>query len=622
MSKIERSVSAQSNLFECEEENAVNERENSGRVDEEITLFAQKKLRQREYDYVENKQNGNIENLQVTGVGLLSKIQNLENRFAFAFTKFRVSELSIGNIELSKFVAELDEQVQLCFAEMKQFCTLYSFANLKGTCGYYDLEILGSSDLISQKQQLCSPYQERFDMVKELSEKLLEIEKLKSDNLLKEHELEGLRYSQKELETWIYSAEKEKSQLEEDMDIMRREVVVTAKFFDDLRSEMVELNSNMDSKISPNKILKKKSFELEDEKQEVKVYSSELEEEDLLLSDQLCGLEEKIMYLIDEKESYHIERKSPEFDAIDFKDEIITRLEDEIEVERLVIRRKMEEVQRQWFEVRVECDYLKVENLKLIKECSMLQKENGELWKQKTKLNEYCTVLETELNKVDNLQRKNQLLEEEILAQLQKKLQLQKVILALKETISETKSENEMLEASFRMLSREHEELEAKTTLFVQKILNSCKRRRVALEEGLETYEALPENELIDDKQNSNTENPRFIGVELAEALELFCLIFSNMKPGLPKVSRARDAKTISTSAVIIYRTNSTLKVSHVDVPGKSTDEGGAGNDRRECKVSLPKIEMSALQCIKYAEVDAVTPPTRTLLGFESNVSH
>ncbi|XP_039022220.1 CDK5 regulatory subunit-associated protein 2-like [Hibiscus syriacus] len=497
MSKIGRSVSAQSNLFESEEENAVNERENSHWVDEETTLFVQKKLRQSDYDHVGNKQNCNIENVQVTGVGLMSKIQNLENRFASAFTEFRVSDLSVGNIELSKFVAELDEQVQLCFSEMKQLCTLYSFANLKGISCYYDFEILGSLDLICQKQQLCSPYQEPFDMVKELSEKLLEIEKLKSDNLLKEHELEGLRQCQKELETWIYSVEKEKSQLEEDMEIMRREVVVTTKFLDDLRSEMMELNCNTDTKISANKILIKKSFELEDEKQEVKVYSSELGEENLLLSDQLCGLEEKIMYLIDEKNSYHMEGKCPDFDAMDFKDEIIKRLEDEIEVERLVIRQKMNEMQRQWFEVQVECDYLKVENLKLIEECSMLQEENGELWKQKTKLNEHCMVLEIELNKVDNLQRNNQLLEEEILAQLQKKLQLQKEILALKETISETKSENEMLEASFRMLSREHEEHEAKTTLFVQKILNSCRCRRVALEEALGTHEALPENELV-----------------------------------------------------------------------------------------------------------------------------
>ncbi|KAK8579702.1 hypothetical protein V6N13_142871 [Hibiscus sabdariffa] len=492
MPKIERSVLAQSNLFESEEENAVSGRENGHRLDE-TTLFVQKKLRQRECDYVDNK---NIENLQVMGVGLLSKIQNLENRFASAFAKFRASEWPVGNIELSKFVAELDEQVQLCLAELKQLSTLYSFANLKATSGYYNLEILGSLDLISQKKQLCSPYQEGFDLVKELSEKLLEIEKLKSDNMLKENELEGLRHCQKELETWIFSVEKEKSQLEEDMEIMRREVVVTTKFLDDLRSEMMELNSNMDSKICTNQILIKKSFELEDEKQEVKVYLSELEEENLLLSDQLCGLEEKIMYLIDEKESYHMEGQSPEFDAMDFKDEMMKRLEDEIEAERLVIRQKMEEVQRQWFEVQVECDYLKVENLKLVEECSMLQKENGELWKQKTKLNEHCTVLQIESNKVDNLQRNNQLLEEEILAQLQKKLQLQKEILALKETISETKSENEMLEASFRMLSRDHEELEAKTTLFIQKILNSCKCRRVALEEALGNHEALPEKEL------------------------------------------------------------------------------------------------------------------------------
>ncbi|KAK9046828.1 hypothetical protein V6N11_052702 [Hibiscus sabdariffa] len=533
--------------------------------------------------HVDNKQNCNIENLQVMGVGLLSKIQNLENRFASAFAEFRASKWPVGNIELSKFVAELDEQVQLCLAELKQLSTLCSFANLKATSGYYNLEILGSLDLISQKKQLCSPYQEGFDLVKELSEKLIEIEKLKSDNMLKENELEGLRHCQKELETWIFSVEKEKRQLEEDMEIMRREVVVTTKFLDDLRSEMMELNCNMDSKISTNQILIKKSFELEDEKQEVKVYLSELEEENLLLSDKLCGLEEKIMYLIDEKESYHTEGQSPEFDAMDFKDEIIKRLEDEIEAERLVIRQKMEEVQRQWFEVQVECDYLKVENLKLVEECSMLQKENGELWKQKTKLNEHCTVLQIESNKVDNLQRNNQLLEEEILAQLQKKLQLQKEILALKETISETKSENEMLEASFRMLSRDHEEREFPLKK-PWELMKLCRKRSWPRLGGKITYSLM----YIDDKQNSYTENPRFIGVVLAEALKANDMYKTRLKRWACQKHPGLFFEDIS---------------SDVDVPGKSTDEDGAGKGGRECKVSMLEIEVSAMY--QTSEIDA-----------------
>ncbi|XWS66249.1 hypothetical protein CRYUN_Cryun05aG0183400 [Craigia yunnanensis] len=535
MAKMERSVLAVDNIFEFEEENVVNERENSQQLAEETILFVQKKLHQRDFENVDKKQNCNIKNLHVIGVGLLAKIQNIKNGLACAFTESRISELPVGNIEMSKLVADLDEQIQLCLVKLKQLCTLCSCTNPKGTCGYDDLEILKSLDLIIQKQNLSSPYQEDSDLVKELSAKLFEIEKLKSDNLHKENELEALRHRQKELETQIYSVEKEKSQMEENMEIMRREVVVTAKFLDDLRSEMMELDSNRDSQISANKILTKKSSELENGKQEVEVYLSEQEEENLLLSEQLCGSEEKIIYLTDERESCHMELQTSESEAINFKDEIIRRLEDEMEVQRVVMRQKMEEMHRQWLEVQEECEYLKIENIKLIEECSMLQKANGELRKQKMELNERCIVLEEDLKesekvfsniliKVDNLQRENQLLEEEILAQLQKKVLLQDAILHLKETISEIKFENEMLEASFVMLSRDYEELEAEVTLFVQKIFNSCRCGKVALEEALGTQEALLKSELADiqadNQQNCNTESPQFLGVELAEVLE------------------------------------------------------------------------------------------------------
>ncbi|XP_022743350.1 structural maintenance of chromosomes protein 3-like isoform X2 [Durio zibethinus] len=509
MAKMEKSVLAKDNMFEFEEENIVNERENSQQSAEETILLVQKKLHQLEFENVDKKQNCNIENLHVIGVDLLSKIQNLDNGFARAFTESRISELPVGNIEMSKLFAELIERIQLCLAELKQLSTLSSCANPRGTCAYDDLEILKSSDLISQKQQLSSPNQEDSHLVKELSTKLFEIEKLKSDNLHKENELEALRHRQKELETQICSVEKEKSQLEENMEIMRREVVVTAKFLDDLRSEMMELNSNRDCQISANKILAKKYSELENGKQEVEVYLSEVEEENLLLSERLCGLEENLIYLTDERESCYMDLQNSESELMNSKDEIIRRLEDEMEVQKVVMRQKMEEMHRQWLEVQEECEYLKIENFKLIEECSMLQKANGQLRMQKMELNEHCIVLEADLeesgkvfsnmlNKVDNLQRENQLLEEEILAQLQKKALLQDAILALKETISEIKFENEMLEASFVMLSRDYEELEAELSLSVQKFFNSCCCGKVALEDALGTQEALLKSDLAD----------------------------------------------------------------------------------------------------------------------------
>ncbi|GMI80574.1 hypothetical protein HRI_001726700 [Hibiscus trionum] len=565
MAKLEKPVLAEDSLYGFKQGNAVNETENSEQLAEEAATFVQKMLHRREFENVDEMHNCNIEDLHVTGVDLLSKIHNLENRFVRAFVESRISELPI---------AEFDQQIQLCLAELKQLCTLYSIANPKGGHGFDSLEILRSSDLISQTQQI-PPCLEDSDLVKELSAKLIEIEKLKSDNLVKDNELKALQHRQKELEAHIYSVEEQKSQLEENMEIMRREIVVMAKFLDDLRSEMLELDSNMDSRISAEKILAKKASKPEDGKQEIDVYLSELEEGNILLSEGLCALEEKLMYPNDKSEYCRMELQIPEFDAMNFKDELIRRLEDEMEVQWFVMRQKIEEMQRQWLVVQEECDYLKIENLKLVEECSMLQKENDDMRKQTTELNVRCTVLEVELKESENLQRENQLLEEEILAQLQKKVLLQDEILSLKETMSEIKFENEILETSFVMLSRDYEELEAETMLFVQKITSSCRCDKVSLEDALGTQETFLKNEQayiqVGNERNWDTES-QFMGVELAEVLEVDDLYKAQLKSLLPNY--------IST---------------HIDIPANSTGETAGINDSHECKAPILEIEMSAM---------------------------
>ncbi|OMO87258.1 hypothetical protein CCACVL1_09164 [Corchorus capsularis] len=595
MAKMEKSVLAEENFSEFEEENAVRGGENSRQFDEETTFSVQKRVHQCQYENVDNKQKCNIKNLQVIGVDILSMIQNLEIGFASAFARSGISDAPVGNTDMSELVSELYEQIQLCLSELKQLCSYYSFADPEGTC-YNDVGVLESLDLIRQNQQSSSPYQEDSDLGKELSAKIFEIVKLKSDNLLKEIELEALRHRQKELETQVSSVEKEKSQLEENMEIMRREVAVTAKFLDDLRSEMMDLDGNMDSQISANRILVKKSSELGNGKQEAQVHVSELEEENLLLSDRLSQLEEQLRYLTDERESLYMEVQTPESEAMKFKDEKI-RSEDEMEAHKVDRKQKIEEMQKQWSEVQEECEYLKTENRKLIEECGVLQKANGELRKENMELHERCLAWETEskesekvfsniLNKVVNLQRENQLLEEEILAQLQKKILLQDEILALKETISDTKFENEMLEASFVMLSRDYEELEAETTFFVQKIVNTCKCSKVTLEEALGIRETWLKNKLadsmrenhiqVDDNQNCNNESATFMGIELAEALEADDMCNAQLNSLLSKE----------------------LSI-HLDVPEKSTGEGAAAAKER-CLLLTVEQDSEHISSVKH----------------------
>ncbi|XVF23469.1 hypothetical protein REPUB_Repub13aG0041600 [Reevesia pubescens] len=418
-----------------------------------------------------------------------------KNQPALAFTESRISE-SLAAVEISKLLAELDEQVQLSFADLKRQYALNSHANPEGTFCSDDSEILKITDVISQKQQvemilnnfvqLKEFFRERSSVgdeeyskeatgsavkadgiLDEFAEKISEIEKLKSDNLLKEDELEALRHHQKELEVQVSFVQKEKSQLEENIEIMLQEGAVAAKCLDDLRSEMMVLNNNMDSQISANKILVKKSSELESGKQELEVHLSELEEENVQLSERICGMEAQLRYLTDERESCRLELQNSESQAMNFKEEII-RLENEMEAQKVDMRQKMEEMQNRWLEVQEECEYLKIVNPKLqstteslIEECSMLQKANGELRKQKLELHEHCAVLEAELkesenvfsnmvNEVDALEEKYSTMLEEI-ASKEKALNLELEVL-----LQENKKQKEKLVLEESLLNQKY----------------------------------------------------------------------------------------------------------------------------------------------------------------------
>ncbi|PPD80812.1 hypothetical protein GOBAR_DD22260 [Gossypium barbadense] len=368
-------------------------------------------------------------------------------------TEIQSKESSISEspdaIEISTLLAELDEQIQLSLADLKR---------PEGT-DFDDSEILKSKNSTSQKQQVeiilknfvqlkqfCREgtvgiggySKEASDLGKQLSDKISEIGKLKSDNLLKEDELVAIRHHQKELEAQVSSLQKEKIQLEENIEIMLGEGAVTAKCLDDFRSKMMVLNSNMDSQISTNKILVKKSEELESGKQELEFHLSELEEENLQLSERISGLEAQLRYLTDERESHRLELQNSESQAMELKGEI-TRLENEIEAQKVDMRQKMEEMQ---------------------KRC-VLQKANRELRKQKAELNEHCAVLEAELKESEkvfsNMTSEVEALEEKYSSMLEEIASKEKALnLELEALLEENKKQKEKLVLEESLLNQKY----------------------------------------------------------------------------------------------------------------------------------------------------------------------
>ncbi|GFZ14602.1 hypothetical protein Acr_24g0007920 [Actinidia rufa] len=231
------------------------------------------------------------------------------------------------------------------------------------------------------------------DLTKELLAKTSQIGELNAngDCLLKEEEIEALRHHQSDLETQVSDLRKIKEQAEENMEIMQRE------------SDLIVVRSSTESHVSDNKVLERKSMELESAKCELELHVAQLEEENVHLSERISGLEAQLRYLTDKREASRLELQHSESCVMGLQADV-RRLENEMEVQKVSMKQKTENMQKRWLEAQEECEYLKKANPKLqataeslIEECSSLQKSNRELRQQKIELQERCTVLEEEL---------------------------------------------------------------------------------------------------------------------------------------------------------------------------------------------------------------------------------
>lgn len=174
-----------------------------------------------------------------------------------------------------------------------------------------------------------------------------------------------------------------------------------------LQNEKVNLEGDVDviqeSHISTVNIHATELSELKISKKEVEVHLSELEKDNVHLSERICGLEAQLRYMTDERESSRLELQNTESCLINLQEEI-RRLERDLEIQKDDHKKNMDAMKKQWLEVLEECEYLKVANLNvqtttesLVSECSLLQKSVGDLKKQKMELNFNYALLEAEL---------------------------------------------------------------------------------------------------------------------------------------------------------------------------------------------------------------------------------
>ncbi|KAL7264956.1 hypothetical protein ACSBR1_002835 [Camellia fascicularis] len=269
-------------------------------------------------------------------------------------------------------------------------------------------------DYISKENNLCHSIQEleslNIDLEanltcleKELNEQRSEMEKLEASLFSREEEIGFLRQCRGELEAQNSDLEKEKTQLEENVEIVLKESNITSNCLDDLRNDLMKLNNSVESHVLANKILERKCSELESQKQELELHLSDLEKENVQLLERISGLEDQLRYMTDERESYRLEIENSKSVALSLQVEI-GRLEIEMETEKLNLIHKLHDMQNQRSEAQEECENLRIAYQKLqvsaeslIEECNTLQKADEQLRRQKMELHELCTHLETEL---------------------------------------------------------------------------------------------------------------------------------------------------------------------------------------------------------------------------------
>ncbi|CAL9069647.1 uncharacterized protein LOC135653093 [Musa acuminata AAA Group] len=225
-----------------------------------------------------------------------------------------------------------------------------------------------------------------------------------SDLLLKEQEIDRLKHSNKELEDLISYLQKEKCQLEEDFASLRRESSDTSKHLEHVEHDLMVLTGQIEYHVSSNKALERKSMELESCKNELELHVSELEQDNVKLSERISGLEAQLRYITNEKESNRLELEDTISLIEELKDEV-EQQRDEMEMQKAELKQKLQETQKRLSEALEESDISRRSNLKLqatienlIEECNSLQNLTGDLKRQKLELHERITRLEVDLN--------------------------------------------------------------------------------------------------------------------------------------------------------------------------------------------------------------------------------
>lgn len=418
------------------------------------------------------------------------------------------------------------------------------------------------------------------NMLTELSQKVSEIEKLEADLLSKEAESITLIHNQRELEVQISDLEMRKNQLEENYQTAQMESSVTSKCMDDLRNDLAVLGSSLDSHVSANKILERKTSELEIEKRGLECKIIELEQERLQLQERVSSLDIQVRQLKEENEFYESELKDSESAIANLKIQIRS-LELDMVAQESNLKQELHDTQDQLLETQRDCEFLRRDNqelhssaLRLGEECKILQTLNKELKKKELELHEQCSQLEAQFQEseesfcqfskriealeenlasmLESFSLKEKILQSELDALLQEnrtekeKLNRQETLWDEKhlEMSSELKNMQEEAEFLTRQISavvEEKKKVESEASSKISRLLADKTQLEKTLQEAYHKIE-LSESELNTVKEGSQREVQRLMS-EVATSEQSQVLLKSEHKKLLKQMASYRKAE-------------------------------------------------------------------------------
>ena len=365
--------------------------------------------------HMENEQlRSSMEELQATDAVLMSKhhqkgqIQRqaeLEDELKFhkesnASLSLQLKKTQESNLELVSILQELEETIE------KQRLEIVSFSEKTSSVKNRESPEFGTFQNGRNDSQLKREIGNLKAKIEELERECAELSKENWERTIKGKEPKKERKSlqQNDMRNDLSPRlQVEKSMLVECLGITLIDCNISSICLEDMNQEMETLNARLNSHILANKLLERKSQNLEKSKDELELHIKDLEEEILVQSERISSLEAQQRYLTNAKASGRLELENSKNQVMELKDEI-QKLKAGREEEKGELKQKLQVTQGRLSEAEEETEYLTRSNSqlqataeRLIEECNSLQRLVSDVKRQKLELHEHSSLLEFQL---------------------------------------------------------------------------------------------------------------------------------------------------------------------------------------------------------------------------------